>query len=101
MKLSREHPYKVLTPLNPTFIQQNWGLQGYTLFFLFLLKNIGCGYSLELPHWPISRTNFHGPKDVRAIEVWLYFKTLYAVVVISTLRINPHFRAQLFKLTIR
>ena len=26
-------------------------------------------------HWlelPISRTNFHGPKDVRAIEVWLY-----------------------------
>ena len=27
-------------------------------------------------HWlelPISRTNFHGPKDVRAIEVWLYF----------------------------
>ena len=26
-------------------------------------------------HWlelPISRTNFHGPKDNRAIEVWLY-----------------------------
>ena len=27
------------------------------------------------PQWlelPMSRTNFHGPKDVRAIEVWLY-----------------------------
>ena len=28
---------------------------------------------LELP---ISRTNFHGPKDVRVIEVWLYLDTL-------------------------
>ena len=26
-------------------------LQGYTLFFLFLLKSIDCGYSLELPRW--------------------------------------------------
>ena len=29
------------------------------------------------PQWlklPISRTNFHGPKDVRAIEVWLYLE---------------------------
>ena len=26
------------------------GLQGYTLFFLFLLKNIDCGFSLEPPH---------------------------------------------------
>ena len=25
-------------------------LQGYTLFFLVLLKNIDCRYSLELPH---------------------------------------------------
>ena len=25
------------------------GLQGYTLFFLFLLKSIDCGYSLEPP----------------------------------------------------
>ena len=27
----------------------SWGLQGYTLFFLFLLENIDCGYSLEPP----------------------------------------------------
>ena len=33
-------PYIILTPLNPIFIQENCGLQGYTctLFFLFLLK---------------------------------------------------------------
>ena len=46
---SRKHAYINLTPLNPTFIQQNWGLQEYILFFLFLLKNIDCGYSLEPP----------------------------------------------------
>ena len=30
-------------------------------------------------HWlelPISRTNFHGPKDVRAIEVRMYMASL-------------------------
>ena len=27
------------------------GLQGYTLFFIFLLKNVDCGYSLEPPRW--------------------------------------------------
>ena len=34
-------------------------------------------------HWlelPISRTNFHGPKDVRGIEVWLYFKGIFTVI---------------------
>ena len=33
-------------PRKPHFYM---GLQGYTLFFLFLLKNIDCGYSLEPP----------------------------------------------------
>ena len=32
---SRKHTYIILTPLNPTFIKSNWGLQGYTLVFLF------------------------------------------------------------------
>ena len=53
--------------------------------FLFYHEIVCCVYSLESPfaswpgamiksHWlelPISRTYFHGPKDVRAIEVWL------------------------------
>ena len=46
----RKHANIILTPLNSTFIQENWDLQGYILFFLFLLKHIDCGYSLELPH---------------------------------------------------
>ena len=38
-------------PLEPHFyIEKNWGLQGYTYFFLFLLQNIDCGYRLETPH---------------------------------------------------
>ena len=39
----------IMTPLNPTFTQLNWGLQGYMLVFVFLLENIDCGYSLEPP----------------------------------------------------
>ena len=46
---SRKHAYVILTPLNPTFTSKNRGLQGYTLFSLFLLKNMDCGYSLEPP----------------------------------------------------
>ena len=36
-------------PLYPTFMLQNWGIQGYAYFFLFLIQNTDCGYSLELP----------------------------------------------------
>ena len=36
-------------PLKPHFYIVKLGFTGYTLFFLFLLKNIDCGYSLELP----------------------------------------------------
>ena len=36
-------------PLKHHFYIVKLGLQGYTLFFLFLLKNIDCGYSLEPP----------------------------------------------------
>ena len=39
-----------IDPLKPhLFIVKLGGLHGYTLFFLFLLKNIVCGYSLEPP----------------------------------------------------
>ena len=33
------------TPLFPTFIKQNWDMEGVYLFLLFLLQNIDCGYS--------------------------------------------------------
>ena len=38
-----------IDPLKPHFYIVKLGLQGYTLFFLLLLKNIDCGYSLEPP----------------------------------------------------
>ena len=42
-------PYNV-EPLKPHFYVLNLGFTGvYMIFFLFLLKNIDCGYSLEPP----------------------------------------------------
>ena len=38
-----------LDPLKPNFYIVKLGFTGYTLFFLFLLKNIDCGYALEAP----------------------------------------------------
>ena len=49
LSTSREHAYITLTPLNPTFMIVKLGSTGYTLFLLFQLKNIDCGYSLEPP----------------------------------------------------
>ena len=37
------------TNLKPHFYTVKHGFTGVYLFFLFLLQNIGCGYSLELP----------------------------------------------------
>ena len=36
-------------PLKPHFYTVKLNFQGYTLFFLFLLKNIDCAYVLEPP----------------------------------------------------
>ena len=44
-------------PLQPHFYIVNWGLQGYTLFVLFLLKNIDCGSSLEPPRRGVRTHN--------------------------------------------
>ena len=46
---SRKDAYIVLIPIKPHFYIVKLGLEGYTLFFLLLLKNIDCGYSLEPP----------------------------------------------------
>ena len=64
---SRKHAYIILTPLNPTFIQKNWGFQGYTLFFLILFKNIDYGYSLELP---IRGGSNEYPQSMFLSEIW-------------------------------
>ena len=45
---SGKHVRAKNTPLNPTSIVK-LGYAGVYLFFLFLLHNIDCGYSLEPP----------------------------------------------------
>ena len=45
---SEKHVRAVYTPLNPT-LYRKLGYAGVNLFFLFLLQNIDCGYSLEPP----------------------------------------------------
>ena len=36
---SRKHTYIILTPLNPTFIQSNWGGGGFTgIYIIFLVS---------------------------------------------------------------
>ena len=64
---SRKHAYIVLIPLNPLLIPYNWGLQGYTLIFIFLLKNIDCGYSLEPPRRGGSNEY---PQSMFWAEIW-------------------------------
>ena len=55
-------------PLKPHFHIVKLGFTGYTLFFLFLLKHIDCGYSLEPPRWGGSN-EFH--QSVFWAEIWI------------------------------
>ena len=36
---SRKHDHAIRTPFIPTFIKQNWGMQGYTYFLIFAPKH--------------------------------------------------------------
>ena len=47
--ITKTYLYNV-DPLKPHFYIVKLGFTEGMLFFLFLLKNIDCGYSLELPH---------------------------------------------------
>ena len=46
---SQKHVRVIYTPLEPHFYIVKLGYPGVYLFFLFLLQNIDCGYSLEPP----------------------------------------------------
>ena len=47
-RITKTCPYYVY-PLEPHFHIAKLGYAGVYLFFLFLLQNIDCGYSLESP----------------------------------------------------
>ena len=54
-------------PLKPHFYIVKLGFTGVTLFFLFLLKNIDCGFLLEPPQWGSSNEY---PQSVFWTEIW-------------------------------
>ena len=65
--------------------------KGNSLFFLFLLKNIDCGYSLELPHWGSSKKyqNLCFEQKYEKIseymfwaEIWKNFRIFYLKIFI-------------------
>ena len=89
---SRKHAYIILTPVKPHFYIVKLGFTGVYIIFLFLLKNIDrgysleklgftgvhitflisaqnidCGYSLELPHWGGSNKY---PQSMFWAEIW-------------------------------
>ena len=49
MKTSGKHVREMSTPHKPHFYIAKLGYAGVYLFFLFLLQNIDCGYTLEPP----------------------------------------------------
>ena len=51
---SRKHAYIILTLSDPTLYSKTGVYMGCSLFFLFLIKNIDCGYSLEPHCWDQS-----------------------------------------------
>ena len=57
------------------YTKNNYCVENQNYFLKLSLFAAWPGVTIN-PQWlelPISRKNFHGPKDVRAIEVWLYF----------------------------
>ena len=44
---SGKHVHEKCTPLSPIFIKEKLEFAGVYIFFLFLLQNIDCVYSLE------------------------------------------------------
>ena len=51
---SGKHVRVIYTPLKPPFYIAKLGCAGVYLFFLFLLQNIDCGYSLEPPLYSLE-----------------------------------------------
>ena len=64
---SRKHAYIILTPISPLLYSKTGADRGYTLFFLFLLKNVDCGYSLE-PPWQGGSNEY--PQSMFWAGIW-------------------------------
>ena len=65
---SQKHAYIILTTKTPLLYNKTGVYREYTLFFLFLLKNIDCGYSLEPPRRGGSNEY---PQSMFWTEIWI------------------------------
>ena len=78
-------------PLKPHFYIVKLGFTGYTLFFLFLLKNIDCRYSLEPPRRGGSNEY---PHSMFWAEIWKYViflsENFYFLMVRFSVYLNRH-----------
>ena len=75
-------------PLKPHFYIVKLGfIHGYTLFFLFLLKNIDFGYLLELPCWDSSNEY---PQSMFWKEIWKISDFFIFLVVKFSVYLNRH-----------
>ena len=61
-------------PLKPHFYILKLGFTGVYIIFLFLLKNIDCGYSLEPPHRGGSNEY---PQSMFWVEIWKISEFFY------------------------
>ena len=73
-------------PLKPHFYVEKLGYAGVYIFFLFLLQNIDCGYSLEPPRrggsneypqsmfWSKNKKNIYKKKNLLKIFIFYKFK---------------------------
>ena len=66
-------------PLKPHFYIVKLGFTGVDLIFLFLLKNIDCGYLLEPPHWGGSNEY---PQSMFWAEAWKISEFFYLNIFI-------------------
>ena len=77
IKFYHENILYKFDPLKRHFYTVKQGLQGYTLFFFFLLKNIDCGYSLDPEYlqsmfcWvPAIYVLSRNMKNIRVFFIW-------------------------------
>ena len=60
------------------YTTHNFGVEYKKKYFPKLSPLLPDGAMIN-PQWPMSQTKIHGPKDVRANELWLYVHWLYIV----------------------
>ena len=88
--LSGKHVRVMYTPVNPTLNRKKLGYAGVYLFFLFLLQNIDCGYSLEPPRPGYAGVYFILLQNIDFLQpqknlytAWACFRNVFAAYFMS------------------